>query len=133
MIRLLRSGATGYWIPEAIVEHRIGRDRQTVRYIADYYESWTLLGAANSIIYVDPKDIARDTVWFLTVWSPGQYLLPDAISSLGVPWCRNDADGDFSTVGLANRVGDGCPDIRPANQLSYSSRSADWLLSLSHA
>ena len=40
MIRLLRSGATGYWIPEAIVEHRIGRDRQTVRYIANYYESW---------------------------------------------------------------------------------------------
>jgi GT2 family glycosyltransferase len=40
MIRLLRSGATGYWIPEAIVEHCIGRDRQTVRYIADYYESW---------------------------------------------------------------------------------------------
>jgi glucosyl-dolichyl phosphate glucuronosyltransferase len=40
MIRLLRSGATGYWIPEAIVEHCIGRDRQTVRYIASYYNSW---------------------------------------------------------------------------------------------
>jgi glycosyltransferase involved in cell wall biosynthesis len=38
--RLLGSGATGYWIPEAKVEHCIGRDRQTVRYIADYYESW---------------------------------------------------------------------------------------------
>jgi len=38
--RLLASGATGYWIPEAMVEHCIGRDRQTVRYIAAYYESW---------------------------------------------------------------------------------------------
>jgi glycosyltransferase involved in cell wall biosynthesis len=38
--RLLGSGATGYWIPEAIVEHCIGRERQTIRYIADYYESW---------------------------------------------------------------------------------------------
>ena len=38
--QLLKSGATGYWIPDAIVEHCIGRDRQTVRYIADYYESW---------------------------------------------------------------------------------------------
>jgi len=38
--RLLGSGATGYWIPEAMVEHCIGRDRQTVRYIAAYYESW---------------------------------------------------------------------------------------------
>jgi GT2 family glycosyltransferase len=40
MRRLLGSGATGYWIPGAMVEHYIGRDRQTVRYIADYYESW---------------------------------------------------------------------------------------------
>jgi glucosyl-dolichyl phosphate glucuronosyltransferase len=38
--RLLGSGATGYWIPEAMVEHCIGRDRQTVRYIAAYYEAW---------------------------------------------------------------------------------------------
>jgi glycosyltransferase involved in cell wall biosynthesis len=38
--RVLGSGATGYWIPDAMVEHRIGRNRQTVRYIAAYYENW---------------------------------------------------------------------------------------------
>jgi glycosyltransferase involved in cell wall biosynthesis len=38
--RLLGAGATGYWIPEAMVEHCIGRDKQTVGYIAAYYESW---------------------------------------------------------------------------------------------
>jgi glycosyltransferase involved in cell wall biosynthesis len=38
--RLLEAGAGGYWIPEAMVEHCIGRDRQTVRYIAVYYEAW---------------------------------------------------------------------------------------------
>jgi glycosyltransferase involved in cell wall biosynthesis len=38
--RLLDSGATGYWIPEAVVEHCIGRGRQTVRYIAASYEAW---------------------------------------------------------------------------------------------
>jgi glycosyltransferase involved in cell wall biosynthesis len=38
--RVLGSGATGYWIPEAMVEHCIGRNRQTLRYIASYYESW---------------------------------------------------------------------------------------------
>jgi glycosyltransferase involved in cell wall biosynthesis len=37
--RVLGSGATGYWIPEAMVEHCVGRNRQTVRYIAGYYES----------------------------------------------------------------------------------------------
>jgi hypothetical protein len=45
----------------------------------------TVLGAANSIIRPDPANIARDSVEFLTVWSPGQYLVPGAISLLGVP------------------------------------------------
>jgi glycosyltransferase involved in cell wall biosynthesis len=38
--RVLGSGAIGYWIPQAIVEHCIGRDRQTLRYIANFYEGW---------------------------------------------------------------------------------------------
>jgi glycosyltransferase involved in cell wall biosynthesis len=38
--QLLMSGAKGYWLPQAKVEHCIGRERQTVRYIAAYYEGW---------------------------------------------------------------------------------------------
>ena len=45
----------------------------------------TLLGAANSIIAPDPANIARDTAGFLTEWSPGQYLVPGAISLIGIP------------------------------------------------
>jgi hypothetical protein len=45
----------------------------------------TLLGAVNSIIEPDRSNIARDTVSFLTWWSPGQYLVPGAISLLGLP------------------------------------------------
>ena len=54
---------------------------------ANGFLAWrgTLLGSANSISSPDPANIARDTVWFLTVWSPGQYLVPGAISLLGVP------------------------------------------------
>jgi len=37
--RLLQSGAAGYWIPEAMVEHCIGRNRQTIHYIAEFYEA----------------------------------------------------------------------------------------------
>jgi len=48
--RLLGSGATGYWLPDARVEHCIGRDRQTLRYIAAYYEgygeTWAFRNAA---------------------------------------------------------------------------------------
>jgi glycosyltransferase involved in cell wall biosynthesis len=40
MKRVLGSGAIGYWIPEAMVEHCIGQDKQTVRYFATYYENW---------------------------------------------------------------------------------------------
>jgi glucosyl-dolichyl phosphate glucuronosyltransferase len=38
--RVLGSGATGYWIPDAMVEHCIGRNRQTLRYVAAFYEAW---------------------------------------------------------------------------------------------
>jgi glycosyltransferase involved in cell wall biosynthesis len=38
--QLLASGAKGYWVPQAKVEHCIGRERQTVRYIATFYEGW---------------------------------------------------------------------------------------------
>lgn len=37
IMRLLASGATGYWIPEAVVEHCIGRDKQSVRYLTQYF------------------------------------------------------------------------------------------------
>jgi glucosyl-dolichyl phosphate glucuronosyltransferase len=58
-LRLLTSGATGYWIPEAIVEHCIGRDRQTVRYIADYYESW-----GETLAFRNAAATAGQPFWF---------------------------------------------------------------------
>jgi glucosyl-dolichyl phosphate glucuronosyltransferase len=57
--RLLKSGATGYWIPGAIVEHCIGRDRQTVRYIADYYESW-----GETLAFRNAAATASQPFWF---------------------------------------------------------------------
>jgi glucosyl-dolichyl phosphate glucuronosyltransferase len=35
--RLLRTGATGYWVPTARVEHCIGHNRQTVQYIRRHF------------------------------------------------------------------------------------------------
>jgi hypothetical protein len=51
------------------------------------FQAWrgTLLGAANSVILPDPANIAQDSVAFQTFWSPGQYLVPGAISLLGLP------------------------------------------------
>jgi glycosyltransferase involved in cell wall biosynthesis len=57
--RLLVSGATGYWIPEAMVEHCIGRDRQTVRYIAAYYESW-----GETLAFRTSAATATQSFWF---------------------------------------------------------------------
>lgn len=45
----------------------------------------TVLGAVNSIIAPDPANISLDTVSLLTYLSPGQYLVPGAISLLGLP------------------------------------------------
>ena len=57
--RVLKSGATGYWIPEARVEHCIGPDRQTVRYIAAYYESW-----GETLAFRRAAATAAEPFWF---------------------------------------------------------------------
>jgi glycosyltransferase involved in cell wall biosynthesis len=57
--RLLAAGATGYWIPDAIAEHCIGRERQTVRYIGDYYEGW-----GESLAFRNAAAIAATPFWF---------------------------------------------------------------------
>jgi len=57
--RILGSGATGYWIPGAMVEHCIGRDRQTVRYIAAYYENW-----AETCAFRTAAATAAEPFWF---------------------------------------------------------------------
>ena len=37
--RILQSGSIGYWVPQARVDHYIGHERQTVRYIARHFEA----------------------------------------------------------------------------------------------
>ena len=36
---ILRSGGTGYWVPEARVDHCIGHERQTLHYITRYFSA----------------------------------------------------------------------------------------------
>jgi len=56
--RLLQAGAAGYWIPAAAVEHCIGRERQTVRYIANYSAG---LGETDAFRYMG--DGAVSSLW----------------------------------------------------------------------
>ena len=57
--RVLGSGATGYWIPQAMVEHCIARDRQTLRYIAAYYEGW-----GETVAFRTAAATATQAFWF---------------------------------------------------------------------
>jgi len=75
--RILASGAKGYWIPQAVVEHCIGRDRQTVRYIAAHYEGWGQTWAVRNaaaiarlpFLFGIPRRIwPRLLVWWLLYW-----------------------------------------------------------------
>jgi hypothetical protein len=75
--RILASGAKGYWIPQAVVEHCIGRDRQTVRYIAAHYEGWGQTWAVRNAAAIAespfllgiPRRIwPRLLVWRLLYW-----------------------------------------------------------------
>jgi glucosyl-dolichyl phosphate glucuronosyltransferase len=72
--RVLGSGAIGYWIPQAMVEHHIGRDKQTARHIAAYYENWgetrafrnAAATAAASFLFGIPRRIwPRLLVWWV--------------------------------------------------------------------
>jgi len=38
IVRIMRSGATGYWVPAASVAHHIRDDMLTINYISDYYK-----------------------------------------------------------------------------------------------
>jgi glycosyltransferase involved in cell wall biosynthesis len=59
ILRILGSGATGYWIPNAMVEHCIGHERQTVRYIADYSA-----GLGETIAFRSAATTATTPLWF---------------------------------------------------------------------
>lgn len=39
ILRIMRSGATGYWVPDASVEHHIRDDMLTIDYISEYYKA----------------------------------------------------------------------------------------------
>jgi hypothetical protein len=82
--RLLTSGTKGYWIPQAIVEHCIGRERQTVDYIAAFNEGW-----GETCAFRDADRTASSSFWFgipsriwprLVVWGLlyrlGRYVSP---------------------------------------------------------
>ncbi len=57
--RLLATGAKGYWIPQATVEHCIGRERQTVGYIAAFNE-----GCGETCAFRDANAAAPASLWF---------------------------------------------------------------------
>jgi glycosyltransferase involved in cell wall biosynthesis len=46
---MLRDGAEGWWVPDAIVHHQIPTSRQTIEYIFQYYEACGELRAHNAL------------------------------------------------------------------------------------
>ena len=65
--RLLKAGASGWWVPDARAMHMIGCERQRLAYVFAYYRRWgeTLgylqhrLPGDNAVDAVDPPRIAR--------------------------------------------------------------------------
>lgn len=57
--RIRRAGASGYWIPEARVEHCARREMQTIRYVSDYYKS----SGETDAFYFEGEDPAAPA-WF---------------------------------------------------------------------
>jgi glycosyltransferase involved in cell wall biosynthesis len=88
--RLLESGATGYWLPEAVVEHFIGRERQTIRYVTNFF-----MGAGETDAFQGAAAAAATPFWFgvprrawsrLIVWGSLYHL--HRLISPGPVWVR---------------------------------------------
>lgn len=56
--QIISSGAAGYWIPEASVEHMIPQSRQSIKYLLDFRssigETWIVLSERNVKNFIDP-------------------------------------------------------------------------------
>ncbi len=82
--RLLRSGATGYWIPNAIAHHCIGHERQTIRYIAAYYEgfgeTWAFRNASITtlapFLFGIPRRIWPRLLMWWVLYRCSRFILP---------------------------------------------------------
>ena len=59
--RILRSGAIGYAVPGARVEHCIGRERQTVEYLVKYFEG---AGEQDAFLQRQNPDNNVPSMWF---------------------------------------------------------------------
>jgi glycosyltransferase involved in cell wall biosynthesis len=59
VMRILESGRVGYWIPQAKVEHCIGRERQTVKYLFRYFAGEGEMMAFRT----GPSDRPREVFW----------------------------------------------------------------------
>lgn len=71
---IFAAGATGYWIPDAMVYHRIGRDRQTTHYIANWFARLGETAAFRSGVSPDPARVFGAPRW---LWR-----------RLAAEWCR---------------------------------------------
>ena len=81
---MLASGLQGIWLPGCCVEHVIGRERQTVRYISNYYES---AGATDIVVKGIPlgRQVFGVPLWLwrraMTRWA--DYWLRRAVLTAG--------------------------------------------------
>ena len=70
-------------------------------------------GAFNSITAPDPANIANDVVTFLTLWSPGQYLVPGSFIWLGTNYgLALSLTALIATVHRCGGLDSGCPQFR---------------------
>lgn len=73
--RLLAAGRHGRWVPEAVVHHRIGPERQTLRYVRTYYQGQGLTmgatpwdGPSQSLTRLIGRAIRRECAARLARW-----------------------------------------------------------------
>jgi glycosyltransferase involved in cell wall biosynthesis len=66
---ILNSGGEGWWVPDAYIEHRVPRNRQTVRFLRRYFEGQGMNTAmseacAPPLLFGKPRSLVRQAIRF---------------------------------------------------------------------
>jgi glucosyl-dolichyl phosphate glucuronosyltransferase len=90
--RVLASGAEGRWIPDAIVFHRIAKDRQTTAYIREWFVGYGRTKVRRSPAYLGPSFMgAPRWLWRAAISSEVSFRAKRIFCPPGA-WCRELAN-----------------------------------------
>jgi glycosyltransferase involved in cell wall biosynthesis len=116
ILHMLEDGLSGYWIPEARLQHFIPRERLSTTYLRNFYYG---LGRTDAVCYSDERlrarlQVSRARGWYRAMFAEARYQLmrrlasPERwirdLSKCSYYWGRLDGDGWLRSAGQTAEI-----------------------------